>query len=212
MDRQLLGFLERCGTERVYEPGEMIFRQGEPEDHLYFVREGMALLYILTEDGKERNVLISWPEQFSGLATFFEGGPHRSSAVALERCIVTVITRREFTRCCAEYPEVWGMIAAELSREIGLLLQQTVDSSLLTAEERVARFFVRRYGEGRYEQTAKGIEMKFTQEFIARVLGLSRWSVNQALKEMKEKGWLETRYGVITITDMDALLNFREIF
>lgn len=210
MDRQLFGFLERCGTERIYEPGELIFRQGEGEDHLYFVREGMALVYIVNEDGRERNVLISWPDQFSGLATFFEGGPHRSSAVALERCVVTVISRREFTRCCGEYPEVWGLIAAELSREIGLLLQQTVDSSLLSAEERVARFFVRRYAEGRCEKTARGVEMRFTQELIARVLGLSRWTVNQVLKEMRGKGWLETGYGGITITDLNAILGFRE--
>lgn len=211
MDRQLIGFLERCGTERIYEPGEMIFRQGEPEDCLYFVREGMALVYTVTADGKERNVLVSWPEHFSGLATFFEGGPHRSSGVALERCVVSVISRREFTRACAEFPEIWGLIATELSREVGLLLQQTVDSSLLTAEERVARFFVRRYAEGRFQQTERGLEMRFTQEFISRVAGLSRWAVNQAIQSMKKRGWLTTRYGIITITDMEAILEFSEV-
>ena len=211
MDRQLIGFLERCGSERVYEPGEMIFRQGDREDFLYFVREGIALVYTVTADGKERNVLVSWPEHFSGLATFFEGGPHRSSGVALERCLVTVISRREFTRACAEYPEIWGMIATELSREVGLLLQQTVDSSVLTAEERVARFFVRRYAEGRYEKTARGLEMHFTQELISRVVGLSRWAVNQAIQTMKKRGWLTTRYGIITITDMDAILQFSDV-
>lgn len=111
MEKQLIGFLERCGRPRIYEPGEMIFRQGEDEDFLYFVEEGIALVYTVTEEGKERNVLISWPQHFSGLATFFEGGPHRSSAVAMETCKVSVISRRDFTRCCAEFPEIWGLIA-----------------------------------------------------------------------------------------------------
>lgn len=208
MDRQLLAFLERFGAPRTYPAGSMIFRQGDSEDCMYFVRDGMALVSVVNPDGRERNVLISWPDHFSGLATFFEGGPHRSSAVALVDCQVVVIHRDSFTRCCAEYPEIWGLIAHELACEVGLLLQQTVDSSLLSAEERVARFFVRRYAEGHYEQSEQGIVMSFTQTVIAQVLGLSRWAVNQAVNNMKAQGWLTTRYGKIVIQDMDALLSF----
>lgn len=208
MDRQLIAFLDRFGVPRRYPAGSMIFRQGETEDCLYFVREGMALVSVVTPEGRERNVLISWPEHFSGLATFFEGNPHRSSAVALVDCLVVVIHRAAFTRCCAEYPEVWGLIAHELACEVGLLLQQTVDSSLLSAEERVARFFVRRYAEGHCQATEEGLVMEFTQTVIARVLGLSRWAVNQAVNNMKARGWLTTRYGKIIILDMEALLNF----
>ena len=153
-------------------------------------------------------MLISWPDHFSGLATFFEGNPHRSSAVALVDCLVVVIHRDSFTRCCAEYPEIWGLIAHELACEVGLLLQQTVDSSLLSAEERVARFFIRRYAEGHCQVTDEGVVMEFTQTVIAQVLGLSRWAVNQAINNMKARGWLATRYGRVIIRDMDALLNF----
>ena len=45
-------------------------------------------------------------------------------------------------------------------------------------------------------------------ERIAQVLGLSRWAVNQAINNMKARGWLATRYGRVIIRDMDALLNF----
>lgn len=208
MDKQLIAFLDRFGSPKTYPAGSMIFRQGDCEDCMYFVRDGMALVSVVHPDGRERNVLISWPEHFSGLATFFEGNPHRSSAVALVDCQVVVIHRDAFTRCCAEFPEIWGLIAHELACEVGLLLQQTVDSSLLSAEERVARFFVRRYAEGHYQATEQGIVMEFTQAIIAQVLGLSRWAVNQAVNSMKAKGWLATRYGKIVILDMDALLNF----
>jgi CRP/FNR family transcriptional regulator len=208
MDKQLLAFLDRFGSPHTYPAGSMIFRQGDSEDCMYFVREGMALISVVTPGGRERNVLVSWPEHFSGLATFFEGGPHRSSAVALVDCQVVVIHREAFTRCCAEFPEVWGLIAYELSREVGLLIQETVDSALLSAEERVARFFVRRYAEGRYTATEHGLVMEFTQTVIAQVVGLSRWAVNQAMGEMKNKGWLTTQYGKIVILDMDALLKF----
>lgn len=51
---------------------------------------------VVTPEGRERNVLISWPDHFSGLATFFEGNPHRSSAVALVDCLVVVIHRDSF--------------------------------------------------------------------------------------------------------------------
>ena len=44
MDRQLIAFLDHFGVPRHYPAGSMIFRQGETEDCLYFVREGMALV------------------------------------------------------------------------------------------------------------------------------------------------------------------------
>lgn len=53
--------------------------------------------------------------------------------------------------------------------------------------------------------------MHFTQEFISRVLGLSRWAVNQGIKQLKGRGWLNTDYGKITITDLDAMLKFSKI-
>ena len=208
MDKQLVAFLDRFGVPKTYPAGSMIFRQGETEDCMYFIREGVALVSAVNPDGRERNVLISWPEQFSGLATFFEGGPHRTSAVALVDCQVVVIHREAFTRCCAEFPEIWGLIAHELSHEVGLLLQQTVDSTLLSAEERVARFFVRRYADGHCTVTEEGVEMDFTQAFIAQVLGLSRWAVNQAVNAMKEKGWITTRYKKILIRDINVMLKF----
>ena len=77
-------------------------------------------------------------------------------------CLVVVIHRDSFTRCCAEYPEIWGLIAHELACEVGLLLQQTVDSSLLSAEERVARFFIRRYAEGHCQVTDEGVVMELS--------------------------------------------------
>lgn len=40
MDRQLIAFLDHFGVPRHYPAGSMIFRQGETEDCLYFVREG----------------------------------------------------------------------------------------------------------------------------------------------------------------------------
>lgn len=190
----------------------MIFCQGDKEDCMYFIRDGAASVYSTLEDGRERNLLISWPEHFSGLATFFEHDgrepEHMSSAIALTDCTVIIIHRDAFNACCREHPEIWHLIAAELSREIGLLMQQTVDSSLLTAEEKVARFFVRRYAENRCEVTESGIEMDYTQDFIARVLNLSRWAVNNVIRSMKERGWIKTSYRKIIILNMDALLNY----
>ena len=53
MDRQLIAFLDHFGVPRHYPAGSMIFRQGETEDCLYFVREGMALVSVVTPEGRD---------------------------------------------------------------------------------------------------------------------------------------------------------------
>lgn len=70
-------FWDHFGVPRHYPAGSMIFRQGETEDCLYFVREGVALVSVVTPEGRERNVLIllgqitflDWPPSLRAIPT-----------------------------------------------------------------------------------------------------------------------------------------------
>ena len=89
-----------------------------------------------------------------------------------------------------------------------MLFEQLVDSHLLSSDVKVARFICRRLVHGQYTEKGASLVLDYTQTFIAVVLGLSRWSVNQSLSAMKKKGWVETGHGKLTVLAPEKIREF----
>ena len=70
MTDKIIKYAESRRKYIVYRPGEIIFHQGDAAREFYYLKSGMSLTYTLTEDGRERNILISWPKRLFGASTF----------------------------------------------------------------------------------------------------------------------------------------------
>lgn len=207
-DSEILRFLEEKSAPRHYKPGELIFSQGDEAVSFYYIKSGLSLTFTIFEDGRERNILISWPDRIFGASTFFERVPRRASAIALKACDVIEIDTSAYRECVRRFPKFQELLLYELSRDIGVLFEQQADSSLLSADTNVARFICRRLKFGQFIPKGAKPVLKYTQDFIAGVLGLSLWSVNQALADFREKGWIETGHGRIAVLDPDSIRAF----
>ncbi len=208
MRPEILDFLTQCRKVKTYEPGEIIFRQGEIPTELFYLISGLSLTYTVFEDGRERNILMTWPGRLFGAATFFESAPRRSSAIAIKPCEVIVIDQACYQQCCQRFSDFQSFILQELSKDIGALFEELADSSMLSADVRVARFLCRRLAEGQYSGTAELPELHYSQEFLANVIGISRISVSQVISRFSDRGWISTGYRKIIIRDPAALRAF----
>ena len=203
--KEIVDFMLTQQPPRHYGPGEILFSQGDEATEFYYLLSGLSLTYTIFPDGRERNMLISWPGRIFGASTFFEKVPRRVCAIAIQPCEVIVIDQRLYDSCCVRYPEFPNIILREISKDLGTLFDELADASMVNAEQRVARFLCRRVVSGQYTGTKDRPELHYTQEFIANVLGLSRMSVSQAVAGLMSKGWLETNYGMIRLLDPAAL-------
>lgn len=208
MEQEILDYLRELRAGREYNRGEMIFRQGERADAFFYLESGLSLTFTLVPDGRERNILISWPGRLFGASTFFEKAPRRASAVALETCRVLAIDRRVYDLCKVRFPSFLEAVLLEISIDAGVLFEQLADSALLSADVKVARFICRRVSAGQCQYREGRLMLPYTHSFIAHVLGLSRWSVSQALGKFRERGWLETEYGALRLLDLEAIRRF----
>jgi len=205
MKREIVDYLLEKQPPRCFEPGEILFSQGDMATEFYYLVSGLSLTYTIFEDGRERNILISWPDRIFGASTFFEEVPRRASAIAIRPCEVVVIGRELYEACCAAFPEFKEIIIAEISKDIGVLFDELADASMINSDIRVARFLCRRLANGQHEGSDEVPVLPFTQDFIANVLGISRASVNQAISLLSSKGWIETQYGKIRLLDAKAI-------
>ena len=205
MRKDIVDYLLSTQKPRHFAPGEILFSQGDQPEEFYYLISGLSLTYTIFEDGRERNMLISWPDRVFGAATFFERVPRRASAIAIKPCEVLTIDRALYEACCERFSDFREFILLEISKDLGTLFDELADASIMNAEVRVARFLCRRFANGQHQGSREHPEFHYTQEFIANVLGISRMSVSQAVARLSARGWLETSYGKIAVTDPTAL-------
>ena len=200
-------FLIELKSEKIFTKGELIFCQGEKPKAFYYLTEGLVQSYSITAGGSKRNIMTTWPGEYFGMSSFFDGTIRQSSAVTLKDSRIIMINEQDYIRCSESHEFLNTMIHA-LSMDVRVLFEQLADSSLFKADMQVARFICRRIDRGQHVMENGKAILEYSQDFVANILGLSRWAVNQALVGMKSKGWVSTKYGSIMILDINAIRHF----
>ena len=191
----------------MFTKGELIFCQGEKPTAFYYLIDGLVQSYSITAGGSKRNIMTTWPGEFFGTSSFFDGSKWQSSAGALKDSRVLVINEQDYVRCSANHEFLNTLIHA-LSMDVRILFEQLADSSLFKTDMQVARFICRRIDRGQHKEQSGKVFLEYSQDFVANILGISRWAVNRALVGMKNKGWISVKYGRIIILDIDAIRRF----
>lgn len=194
---RILDYLEHHRAPDQYKTGQLIFSQGDPAEDFFYLKRGLAHVYTVMEDGAQRNIMIAQPGRFFAESNFFlRGRCRQSSAVTLRDTEVLRIDRDLYRSCAERYPAFRQILLEELSEDLSIMFNQLADSALLEADVKVARFLCRRLPA---DPLAAPDPICYTQDQIAAVLGLSRWSVNRALNLFKGNGWLWVRRGRVEV-------------
>jgi len=94
-------------TERVYQPGEIIFLEGQAADGLFFVASGRVRVFKTSPSGKEQALCLMTPRTCFGGCPIFDGNtrpsPRKPSTKWWPICCREKLTRssgRGTTRLC----------------------------------------------------------------------------------------------------------------
>ena len=94
---------------REFDPGEVLFEQGQRDAPFYVVEEG-SVDFFDTRPGEERYFAKCKAGTFVGDTAIFTGEPTIASCVAAEPCQVLMMSREDLRRLVAEYPDVGDLI------------------------------------------------------------------------------------------------------
>ena len=107
------------GYNLEFEMNEVICREGEPSDDIYFLESGKLL--ICTSHGSQVKAIARiGPGEFIGELSFFDGRPRASHVVAIEKSVVLKIPRSELIQLL---PNWYLEIGKNLTKKIRLLDQ-----------------------------------------------------------------------------------------
>jgi CRP-like cAMP-binding protein len=133
LDSEELAALADIALEKEFSPGEVIFEEGQPAQHLYLLARGKVEVFHRDDSGDYPIATLGEEECFGEMAILDEE-PRSASIKALEPTQVLKIDRESFRELITERPQISFAIFKILTkrlRHIDLEIEQvgSIDSA-----------------------------------------------------------------------------------
>ena len=202
--------LAAIGRQRALADGELLYARGDPGSELYGVGSGFIRLAAQTQDGEEALLGLYPPGSWFGEMSLFDELPRPTSAYAVGQTELLVVSAAALRRMLDGKPLWYRDFARVLCNKLRISLAH-IESTYLPLSVRIVLRLLdlaQAYGQPLDGEAGAGgivIGLRLPQEDLARMLGLTRQSVNKELRGLESSGWLHIQRGRITLLDPAAL-------
>ncbi|MBI1795292.1 MAG: SpoIIE family protein phosphatase [Chloroflexi bacterium] len=118
---------------RVYEPGEYLFHDGDPGEHLYVVMDGFLEIVLAADTPDELLLRVCGPGEYVGeMGLILPDGKRTASVRAKDKCHTWVLSRAKFTQVLQQ----WPVIAYSMVNILSERLDATNDSTFRDLTEK----------------------------------------------------------------------------
>ena len=195
-------------TEQVVSKGGVLFHEGQPGDQLFLIIEGKVKLGHASADGRESLMAVLGPGEMFGELSLFDPGPRAASATALTEARVVRLDNAQLMPWLAGRPEVAASLLQALARRLRRTNEAMADLVFSDVPGRVAKALME-LGEKFGTMVSGGLLVThdMTQEEIAQLVGASRETVNKALADFAQRGWISLESRQVLILDVVRLSN-----
>jgi len=123
---------------RRFEPGEVVFREGDSSDTCYVVQEGHARAIREHGDGRTITLATFGPGDFFGELAMFEDELRSATVEAIEPTVVVAVLGPDMRRLMTEHPEISTRLVIALGRRLREMNERLSRQSFQTVQSRVA--------------------------------------------------------------------------
>jgi CRP/FNR family cyclic AMP-dependent transcriptional regulator len=186
--------------------GAVLMYEGEPADRVMVLLAGRVKVTRASRGGQETLLSISDPGDLLGDVAFSDGEPRTATVSALDQVEVLVIPS-SWLRAYIESAPCVALsmleVLANRFRETTLWRSRLSSCDTLGRLAACLNDLTERYGE----RNDRGIEIDvpLTQEELTAYVAASRAGVANALRTLRQLGWIETRRRQIVVRDPQSL-------
>lgn len=193
--------MPHCRLRRL-RVGATLFAQGTPARALYGVVEGEMVMRFGSAEGAESTIELAGPMRLFGLAALAGGRPSTYEAVARQASLVLAIGQPAYELLMDRLPGFGRALMREFALRHDGTLHMLHASRLQPAAQRLSLAITQLCAAGRApaEQPDGTRLLKTTQAELAGLCGLSRQTVNLALRQLAQGGQLATVYGGLRLS------------
>jgi CRP/FNR family transcriptional regulator len=201
--------ISELAVPRSFEPGQVVFREGDSSDTCYVVRSGRARAVREHSDGRVITLATFGPGDIFGELAMFEDERRSATVEALEPTTVVAVLGPDMRRLMSEHPDIATRLVIALGRRLRETNERLSRQSFQTVQSRVASVL----SELVQQEVAAGagsteVLLTATQADLAQLAGSSRESASRFLAVLERAGVISQGRGRLTVHDPRALAEY----
>ncbi|MFV8053626.1 Crp/Fnr family transcriptional regulator [Mycobacterium sp. 48b] len=198
----LVGQLQRIAFPARF----TIFEEGDPGEELYIIESGKVKIGRATAGRRQSLLAIMGPADMFGELAVFDPGPRTSTVTTLTSVRALTLDRQALHAWISDRPEIAEQLLRVLARRLRRTNNNVADLIFTDVPGRVAKqllHLAQRFGI-RYGDALR-VDHDLTQTEFAQLVGSSRETVNKALVDFTQRGWIATGTKTVDILAPDRL-------
>ena len=188
-----------CFREENLAKGDVILREGEKNQNLFFVVTGIAKSYKVSPEGKEQIISLLRSGDAFNMTMIIDSNPQQYSVEAMSPLTLAYISKTDLYDLMNQNSNIYEAILRLFADQIRYLVTLVEDLSFRSVMGRVAKILMM------YMSDAYSPHLRITQRDIAAMAGTAREVVSRALRALEDDGYIVVDHSRINITDPDAL-------
>jgi CRP-like cAMP-binding protein len=223
--------IAELAVPRTFEPGQVVFREGDSSDTCYIVRTGHARAVRSHGDGRTITLARFGPGDIFGELAMFEDELRSATVEAVEPTEVVALLGPDMRRLMIEHPGISQRLVIALGRRLRESNERLSRQSFQTVQSRVATVLSELVaqelaeadadaagGAGEHpadadgspggEAPVKDVLVTATQAEVAQLAGSSRESASRFLAVLERAGVVSQGRGRLIVHDPDELQQY----
>jgi CRP/FNR family cyclic AMP-dependent transcriptional regulator len=191
---------------RTFEPGQVVFREGDSSDTCYVVRSGRARAVREHADGRTITLATFGPGDIFGELAMFEDELRSATVEAVQLTSVVAVLGGDMRRLMVEHSEIAGRLVVALGRRLRETNERLAKQSFQTVQSRVAVVLGELVAQAVEAGAAdREVLLTATQADLAKLAGSSRESASRFLAVLERAGVISQGRGRLVVHDAAAL-------
>ena len=206
LDPRELARIAQLSVPRRFDPGQVVFREGDASDTCYIVKGGHARAIREHPDGRSITLATFGPGDFFGELAMFDDERRSATIEAVDALEALAILGPDMRRLLRDNNEITVKLVTALGRRLRAANERLARQSFQTVQSRVATVIAQLVDQARSEGAGdRDILLTTTQADVAKLAGSSRESARRVLATLERAGVITQGRGRLTVHDPVAL-------
>ena len=198
--------IAEVAVPRSFEPGQLVFREGDDSDTCYIVRDGQARAIRSHSDGRTITLATFGPGDIFGELAMFEDERRSATIEAIEPIAVVGVLGGDMRRLMSEHPGIAMRLAVALAGRLRETNERLSRQSFQTVQSRVAVVLSQLVQAEVAAGRGNGdVLVTATQADLAQLAGSSRESASRFLAVLERAGVISQGRGRLVVHEPQAL-------
>jgi CRP/FNR family cyclic AMP-dependent transcriptional regulator len=169
---------------------EIIFRQGDPADAVFYIMEGKCKVTVVSEKGKEAVVAIQGKGDFFGEGCLNHHRRRLATVTAITETEIMRFDKATMVRALHDEPKFSELFMSHLLARNVRVEADLVDQLFNSSEKRLARLLLLMANFGK-EGRPEPVIAKVSQETLAEMIGTTRSRVSFFMNKFRKLGFID---------------------